>query len=130
MSKSSFEDVFDNVVSGTKLIAKKVSSKASAAAENAKLSFALGETQKKLSEIKEKIGDIIYSEYKNGAVPDGVLEEYCKMLANLESDADNIRQKQAELKKSVLCPHCGKLNDDKNTFCAECGERLNNEGEY
>lgn len=129
MSKSSLEDVFDNVVSGTKFIAKKISSKAGAAAENAKLSFALGETQKKLSEIKEKIGDIIYSEYKNGTLPDGVLEEYCKMLANLEGDAENIRRRQAELKKSVPCPHCGKLNDDKNTFCAECGERLNNEGE-
>lgn len=129
MSKSEFEAIVDTVISKTKYVTKKVSSKANVAIENAKISFAINDTEKKISELKEKIGDIIFNEYKEGKELDEGLSEYCRMLENLSDDICVMHKKQAELKHSVLCSSCGKLNDDKNAFCAFCGEKLSHKGE-
>ena len=129
MSKSGFESIIDSVLSKTKFFTKKVSSKANVAVESAKISFAISETENKISELKEKIGDIIYNDYKENKELDGNLGEYCRMIENLSDDVEAMREKQAEVKSSVRCSHCGKLNDDRNTFCADCGEKLSCEGE-
>ena len=128
MSKSGFESMIDSLVSKTKFVTEKMSSKANVAVESAKISFAISETEKKISELKEKIGDIIYNGYKDNKELDGALGDYCKMIENLLDDVEAMREKQAEVKSAVRCSHCGKLNDDKNTFCAECGEKLTVEG--
>lgn len=124
MGDFKFENLVDNVLSGAKRITKKVTVKANEAVENAKITFAISETERKISECKEKIGDIIYREYMKTKDFEGELGEYCRMIENLCDDIEVMKDKKAEVKCSVRCKRCGNLNDDRNSFCSECGEEL------
>lgn len=124
MGDFKFEKIIDNVLVSAKHITKKVTVKANEAVENAKITFAISETERKISECKEKIGDIIYKEYMKTKDFEGELGEYCRMIENLYDDIEVMKDKKAEVKSSIRCKRCGNLNDDRNSFCSECGEDL------
>lgn len=124
MGDFKFENIVDSVVTRAKHITKKVTVKANEAVENAKITFAISETERKISECKEKIGDIIYKEYMKTKDFEGELGEYCRMIENLCDDIEVMKDKKAEVKNSRRCKRCGNLNDDRNSFCSECGEEL------
>ncbi len=124
MGDFKFDKLVDGVLSSAKHITKKVTVKANEAVENAKITFAISETERKISECKEKIGDIIYKEYMKTKDFEGELGEYCRMIENLCDDIEVMKDKKAEVKNSKRCKRCGNLNDDRNSFCSECGEDL------
>lgn len=124
MGEFRFEKILDDVLSGAKSITKKVTVKANEAVEGAKITFAISETERKISECKEKIGDIIYNEYMKTKDFEGELGECCRMIENLYDDIEVMKDRKAEVKNSVRCKRCGNLNYDRNSFCSECGEAL------
>ena len=108
MGDFKIDKLVDSFCLQAKHITKKMTVKANETVECTKLKFAIGEAEEKIAECKKKIGDMIYKEYLKAKDFEGEL---------------------AEVKSSIRCPKCGKLNDDRNTFCADCGTKLNGEGE-
>ena len=129
MADFRFDKLLNGVYSKAKHITKCVTVKAGETVEAAKLKFAIGETEDKISECKKKIGDIIYKEYLKTKDFEGELGEYCRKIENLQDDIEVMKDKMAEVKNSKRCSVCGALNNEKNTFCAECGEKLDKQGE-
>ena len=129
MGDFKFDRFVNSVCSHAKFITKKVTVKAGETVECTKLKFAIGGAEEKIAECKKKIGDMIYKEYLKAKDFEGELAELCRMIDNLNDDVLVMKDKLAEVKSSRRCPKCGKLNDDRNTFCADCGARLSGEGE-
>ncbi len=129
MGDFKFDRLVNTFYSRAKHITKKVTVKASETVESTKIRFAISETEDRVSECKRKIGDVIYREYLKTRDFEGELGELCRMIENLNDDIEVMKDKLAEVKSSRRCPKCGKLNDDRNTFCADCGARLDGEGE-
>ena len=124
MGNLKIDELVTEIVAQAKKVTKTVTGKANEAVESAKISFAISNTEQKISECKEKIGDILYREYLKKKDFEGELGELCRKIENLEDDIEVMRDKQAEVKNSRRCKYCVKVNDDKNSFCAECGEKL------
>lgn len=129
MGEFKIDKLVDSFCLQAKHITKKMTVKANETVECTKLKFAIGEAEEKIAECKKKIGDMIYREYLKTKDFEGELAELCKMIDNLNDDVLVMKDKLAEVKSSRRCPKCGKLNDDRNTFCADCGTKLNGEGE-
>lgn len=124
MGNYGLDDILSGVLSGAKRVTKNVADKANETVETAKISFAISNTEAKISDCKAQIGDIIFREYLKKRDFEGEIGDICRKIENLLDDIDVMRDKQAEIKKNKRCKACGKINDDKNTFCAECGEKL------
>lgn len=124
MGNYKFDEILNGVVSKAKCVTKNVADKANETVESAKISFAISSTEGKISECKEQIGDIIFREYLKKKDFEGEIGDICRKIENLLDDIEVMKDKQAEIKNHRICRACGKVNDDKNTYCAECGAKL------
>ena len=126
MGNYRIDDILSGVLSGAKRVTNNVAKKANETVETAKISFAISNTEDKIADCKVQIGDIIFREYLKQKDFEGEIGDLCRKIDNLLDDIEVMRDKQAEIKKGKRCKACGEVNDDKNTFCAECGEKLDN----
>ncbi len=125
------EDLFEKLKSGAaefkrgaKKVTKQVVRKTNDAVSQTKLSFAINETENKISEIYEEMGRGVYRDYlKNGETSES-MKECCAQVDKLLAEVDDLKEKVAELKQSVKCPGCGEYNKNGSLYCSKCGTGL------
>lgn len=101
---------------------KDVAKKTKDLTETAKINAQLNSEQKKIEEIKFKIGDIYYSQYK-----DTPLENLIPLFNELDESYEKIELFKAqivEIKGVVSCPNCGADLPDESAFCSKCGTKI------
>lgn len=86
-----------------------------------KLSFALNETESKIKEIYSQIGKMVYDKYQDGESFEGDVLDNCLKISELKSEANDLKEKIAELKEYNRCPECGEHNKKTASFCWKCG---------
>lgn len=110
---------------GAAKVTKQVVRKTNDAVSQTKLSFAINETENKISEIYAEMGRSVYRDYlKNGETGDAMLEG-CRQIDKLLAEVDDLKEKVAELKQSVKCKNCGEFNKNGSSYCSKCGAELN-----
>lgn len=112
------------VATETKKITKTVAGKTSNFVDITKLNIALSDTDKKISEIYEKIGQTVYEKYTEGFSITEDFDEMCAVIDEFVDEKESLKAQIAELKKAIPCPECGQNNDKENEFCAKCGAKL------
>ncbi len=109
---------------GAKKVTKQVVRKTNDAVSQTKLSFAINETENKISEVYEEMGRGVYRDYlKNGETSES-MKECCAQVDKLLAEVDGLKEKVAELKQSVKCPGCGEYNRNGSFYCSKCGTQL------
>ncbi len=109
---------------GAKKVTKQVVRKTNDAVSQTKLSFAINETENKISEVYEEMGRGVYRDYlKNGETSES-MKESCAQVDKLLAEVDDLKEKVAELKQSVKCPSCGEYNKNGSLYCSKCGTQL------
>lgn len=112
---------------GAAKVTKQVVRKTNDAVSQTKLSFAINETENKISEIYAEMGRSVYRDYlKNGETGDAMLES-CRQIDKLLAEVDDLKEKVAELKQSVKCKNCGEFNKNGSSYCSKCGAELNSD---
>lgn len=117
---------------GAKKVTKQVVRKTNDAVSQTKLSFAINETENKISEVYEEMGRGVYRDYlKNGETSES-MKESCAQVDKLLAEVDDLKEKVAELKQSVKCSGCGEYNKSGSLYCSKCGTALfkNEDDEY
>lgn len=110
---------------GAAKVTKQVVRKTNDAVSQTKLSFAINETENKISEIYAEMGRSVYRDYlKNGEADEDMLES-CRQIDKLLAEVDDLKEKVAELKQSVKCRKCGEFNKNGSSYCSKCGADLN-----
>ena len=110
---------------GAAKVTKKVVRKTNDAVSQTKLSFAINETENKISEVYEEMGRSVYRDYlKNGEADENTLES-CRQIDKLLAEVDDLKENVAELKQSVKCRQCGEFNKNGSSYCSKCGAELN-----
>lgn len=110
-------------------VTKNVMQKTNDAVSQTKLSFAINETESKLSELYEDMGRSVYSDYLKSGEVSRDMAERCFQADKLLAEISDLKEKIAELKHSVKCPDCGEYNKDGSSYCSACGKELKDAGE-
>lgn len=110
-------------------VTKNVMQKTNDAVSQTKLSFAINETESKLSELYEDMGRSVYSDYLKSGEVSRDMAERCFQADKLLAEISDLKEKIAELKHSVKCPGCGEYNKDGSSYCSACGTELKERGE-
>lgn len=92
--------------------------------DRTKVNIAINDTESKINDIYAEIGEKIYSHYNNGDFTEEEIEDKCKKIDSLAEEMNALKEKLAELKKTVKCPNCGEYNDEGNKFCSKCGNTM------
>ena len=108
---------------------KTVAGKTTNIVDVTKLNLALGDTERKISALYEKIGETIYSKYAEGASDFDEFEGILKEVDAFKTEQESIKAQIAELKNAITCPECGANNDQNSEFCSKCGAKLSQEPE-
>ena len=109
------------VADETRKITKTVAGKTGNFVDVTKLSVALNDTDKKVKAIYEKIGRIVYQKYSEGMSITNDFTDLCEEIDEFVAEQESLREQIAEIKKSAVCPVCGKNNDKDSEFCSKCG---------
>lgn len=112
---------FSVVAEETKKITKTVAGKTGNLVDVTKLNIALNDTDKKVKAIYEKMGRIVYQKYSEGIAVTDEFTDLCEEIDEFVAEQESLRDQIAEIKKSVVCPACGKSNDKDSEFCSKCG---------
>ena len=105
-------------------ITKQVVDKTNNIMSQTKLNFSINETEGKIKEIYEAVGEKAYKKYVGGAEPCECMKESFEKLDELKSELADLNEKLAELKQSVKCTGCGEANSKTAKFCANCGAAM------
>ena len=111
-------------LNGTEKLAKVVKDKTVTAYDTTKLNLALNSTEGKMNKHYQKIGEIIYQQYKDNRNVGEEIEAYCEEIDSFCVEINELKSRIAELKNSSVCPHCGNPTDKSGDFCSKCGARL------
>lgn len=99
-----------------------IGAKAKVIRESSKLSFMVGEEEKKLTNYYQRIGQIYADIHKNDYEP-----EFAELMSLVEEARNNLmdyRRQSEELKQSRNCPVCGRMVAGDGQFCSFCGSRI------
>ncbi|MBS7298881.1 MAG: zinc ribbon domain-containing protein [Eubacteriales bacterium] len=109
---------FSKAVDGAEKYANIAVDKTSSLIDKAKISVAVNDAEKKIKDIMAEIGEYVYDNYGAGV-------EFPDEIGTKCAEIEALKQEIAELKKSVVCSHCGEYNPSENEYCGKCGEMLN-----
>ena len=130
------EKFFDNLKKGvsvalneTEKIAKVVKAKTVTAYDATKLNIALNSTESKVNKHFQKIGEIIYGEYKDNRNVGDEIEAYCEEIDAFMEEIKELKERIATAKNSAVCPSCGSATDKSGDFCSKCGARISDDDE-
>ncbi len=99
-----------------------IGAKAKVIRESSKLSFMVGEEEKKLTNYYQRIGQIYADIHKNDYE-----SEFAELMSLVEEAKNNLmvyRRQSEELKQTRNCPVCGKIIVGDGQFCSFCGSRI------
>ena len=127
---------FDNLkkgvsvaLSGTEKFAKVVKDKTVTIYDSTKLNLALNDTEGKVSKHYQKIGEIMYREYKDNRNVGDEIEAYCEEIDEFLAEIKALRERMSDLKNASVCPACQNPTDKSGDFCSKCGARLSDDEE-
>ena len=101
---------------------EEIGAKAKVIRESSKLSFMVGEEEKKLINYYQRIGQIYADIHKNDYE-----SEFAELMSLVEEAKNNLmayRRQSEELKQTRNCPVCGKTIVGDGQFCSFCGSRI------
>lgn len=99
-----------------------IGAKAKVIRESSKLSFMVGEEEKKLTNYYQRIGQIYADIHKNDYE-----SEFAELMSLVEESKNNLiayRRQSEELKQTHTCPVCGRTVVGDGQFCSFCGSRI------
>ncbi len=116
--------------------AKNAADKAGETIEITKINAKIRTEENKILDLKVKIGDYYYAQYKSGQAPDAAVGDY---LSGIDEAAGAIERFDAEIQAlkggkapeaapaqaaaGAKCPACGANLAADAKFCPECGEK-------
>ena len=89
--------------------------------EEAKLRMQIASENDKISEKLEKIGGLVYEDFKAGNSAYADFEDICKEIEDSEIAVCNMKSKILEMKKMKLCHVCGTSLSMDDRYCSKCG---------
>lgn len=105
-------------------LTKTVAGKTSNIVDVTKLNLALNETERKISALHQKIGEMVYAKYQEDSLFSNDFEDLFKEIDAFKEEQESIKAQINELKNAVTCPDCGASNDKASEFCSKCGAKL------
>lgn len=105
-------------------IGKQVYNKTNNVISQTKLSFAINETESKITDCYTEIGKKLYEMYMVSGECIDEFSEKCRQIDALLKEEEALRERMSELKESVKCPSCGKYNKMDSAYCSKCGSKL------
>lgn len=90
-----------------------------------RVGYAINASEAKIKALCAEIGNFVYDEYKRGNEFPEDINERLKKIDSLYEEINELKLKLADLKNSKICPSCNAFNDNENTYCAKCGEKIN-----
>ena len=108
---------------------KTVAGKTNNLVDVTKLNLALNDTERKISDIYEKIGEVVYQKYTAGEITEDSFDDLFKEIDAFKAEQESLKAQIAELKNAVTCSQCGQNNDKDSEFCSKCGAKLSKEEE-
>lgn len=89
--------------------------------EEAKLRMQIATENDKISEKLEKIGGLVYEDFKAGNSAYADFEDICKEIEESEISVCNMKAKILEMKRMKLCNVCDASLSINDRFCSKCG---------
>ena len=89
--------------------------------EEAKLRMQIASENDKISEKLEKIGGLVYEDFKAGNSAYADFEDICKEIEDSEIAVCNMKSKILEMKKMKICQVCGTSLSMDDRYCSKCG---------
>ncbi len=96
--------------------------KAKDMSELTKLNMAVSESENRIREIYEEIGQIIYKSYQEE--PIGEVEKQITELNELERAIEACKLQIRAINAEYSCPKCGGKIKQEMVYCSNCGLRL------
>ena len=91
----------------------------------AKLKYAINETERQIKSIYTALGEKVYLKYLEGEGNiTGDWAEDCEKISSFNEELETLNVQLADLKESVKCEYCGAYNSVENAYCAKCGAKL------
>lgn len=118
---------FNIAVNEAEKLTKVVAGKTTNIASVTKLNLSLNDTERKMSKLYEKMGELVYEKHLEGTEFDGEFGNICSEIDGLKKEADDLKEQIAALKNATVCPSCGQHNDKSGDYCSKCGEKLSGE---
>ncbi|MBQ6529564.1 MAG: hypothetical protein IJP94_08380 [Clostridia bacterium] len=102
---------------------QKVIGKTNNVVDQTKVKLAISDTESKMEEIFTKIGGSVYKSHTDGTKVPDFTEVFAK-LDELKNELDDLKEQLCRLQDTKQCPKCNTYNDQKNEYCAKCGNKF------
>jgi membrane protease subunit (stomatin/prohibitin family) len=119
--------------------AKNAADKAGETIEITKINAKIRTEENKILDLKVKIGDYYYAQYKSGQTLDAAVGDYLSAIdesagaiASFDAEIQALKSgkapeaapaQAAQAEPGTKCPACGAKLDAQAKFCPECGEK-------
>ena len=80
--------------------------------------------ERELAKAQRQLGTLVYSMKKAGEENPALVDQYIRVIEQLEKKLNEQEAAQAARYCTPICPSCGKEIKEKDRFCAHCGEKL------
>lgn len=94
--------------------------------DKTKYNYSISNANTRKKQLLSELGEKLYSEYKNGADFNDDVKELCVQLDNINEEIFAFRQNIAQIDNTKVCPNCNQLTTKDASFCARCGEKIDN----
>ena len=113
--------VWEDVLSGAKLLAETTQRKTGELIENTKTKLEIAELQREIAALYEGLGRLVYDGYTSGESVEDMVEACVAHLTDQNAYLEQLQDRLLEHKSAVRCTECGTINDDDSRFCKKCG---------
>lgn len=114
--------VFDSISKTITDASQTVTQKSKEMADVVKFNSLIGDEEKKINDIYNKVGKIYLDNYIDEMKPElsDLVGEYKERLQKIEE----YRAKVKEIKEIYVCPNCGQEIPNNSLFCPACGTKV------
>ena len=121
------DNLFQDVKKTFTRVANKVTRQSGKYYQISKHTLAISGINSDIKEEYEKIGRKIYDGYKNNEISSQDVSAHCELIDEKFKQIEKHRLILSDLKNSRMCPQCQAEISKESTFCANCGEKMQNE---
>ena len=114
----------EEILRKTQKVGKTVIDKANDAYDYTKLSVQSASIANRLEEKYASLGSLVYLEKVKGKDTTIEQEKTIEEISALLASQKEKQTAKAEIKKEVQCPSCGTMYSKNDTFCRNCGAKL------
>ena len=120
-----FSDGVSKAGEAAKVVANKTVSKVETMTREAKIRYAIHETEERMEQNYTLIGEIVYKSYKTGHKQD--FSEYLGRLDALYEEIQDLKEQLKEECNLHVCPDCDTLVKRGDSYCPKCGAKMRDE---